>query len=201
MMTIENDPDTFLIADHLLKCQELLDGLEDKKPYQQIMMDAGNKGRSSGAHGMAFKFYDAAIHLGDPATEWEDDDTYSTTLHLYTSALSLSWVVGQYERTEELLDIIFSHARTPLDRMTAYRVQAKYYFSTQMHDKGRETLHRCLEDLGEDTGKFSTITAQQLEQLYFDVEKRMLEMGENVTNMPASQDPMLRAITSIMEEL
>ena len=164
------------------------------------MVDAGNKGRSSGAHRMAYEFYDAAIRLGDRATEWEDDQ-YSTTLHVYTSALSLSWIVGQSERTEQLLDIIFSHARTPLDRMTAYRVQAKYYSSIQMHDKGRETLHRCLEDLGEDTTIFSTISTQELEQLYLDVEKAILEMGDNITNMPASQDPMLRAITSIMEEL
>ncbi|KAI7876513.1 hypothetical protein K492DRAFT_210311 [Lichtheimia hyalospora FSU 10163] len=201
-MMKENDTDTFLIADHLLKCRSLLDGMKDKEPYRKVLIEAGNKGRSSGAHRMAFAFYNTAIELADHDTEWEGDDNYNVTLHLYTNAVSLSWVVGQYERTEELLDIIFEHARTPFDRMPAYRVQSKYCFSCQMHDKGREVLHRCLEDLGEDMEKFNSCTDQELKELYDDLERTVMKMGsEQVINMPACEDPLLRGIVSIMEEL
>ena len=149
---------------------------------------------------MAFSYYSAAITLGDPVRHWEDNN-YTTTLHLYTNAASLSWVVGTNEKTEELLAVIFKNARTSIDQLSAYRIQAKYYHGIQHHDKGREALHQCLEDLGE-KGYHLGITAARLKREFDEVEEMINKMGkEEVTNMKPCEDPIIRGVMSVLEEL
>ncbi|KAI9494152.1 hypothetical protein BDB00DRAFT_938504 [Zychaea mexicana] len=191
--------DSFLAADHLIKCFELLTTIQDKEPYRRLLIEAGNKGRSSGAHGMAFTYYSAAIELGDPAHEWEGSN-YTTTLHLYTNAVALSWVVGQNEQTEELLKVVFKNARTSIDRLTAFRMQAKYYFGIQQHDKGRGALHQCLKDLGEEY--HDNLTEESLKREFDEAEQMVGAIGrEQVVNMKPCDDPSLRGIMSVLEEL
>ncbi|KAI9275770.1 hypothetical protein BDA99DRAFT_431313 [Phascolomyces articulosus] len=192
--------DTFLVADHLLKCFELVKIVENKQAYRRILIEAGNKGRNSGAHVMAYSYYSAAIVLGDPVRDWEGNN-YTTTLHLYTNTVSLSWVVGQNEKTEELLEVVFKNARSSIDRLIAYRIQAKYYFGIQQHDKGREALHQCLEDLGEERYHLG-MTAKSLEHEYDEAEDMINKIGrENVINMKPCEDPLLRGVVSVLEEL
>ena len=149
---------------------------------------------------MAFSYYSAAITLGDPVRDWEDSN-YTATLHLYTNAVSLSWVLGQNEKTEQLLAVVFKNARTFIDRLSAYRIQAKYYYGIQQHDKGTEVLHQCLKDLGEKEYHLG-ITAASLKREFDEVEEMINKMGEEqVTNMKPCEDPIIRGVMSVLEEL
>ena len=196
----QEDMDVFLVADHLLKCLDLLLSLEDKPSFRQLLIDAGNKGRQSGAHDMAFNYYKAAIQLSDPEEEW-DDDNYPVTLQLYTNALGLSFVLGNNETTESLSDIIFKHARTPLDRKAAYLIQAYCYLSLQKPSEGRDTLVKCLEDLGNEKLTFENPEKDMQEGIDL-LEKALgnLDMDE-IPNIGLSDDPYVHATAEIMGEL
>ncbi|CDS11781.1 hypothetical protein LRAMOSA04044 [Lichtheimia ramosa] len=200
MMQEQEDMDVFLVADHLLKCLDLLLSLEDKTSFRQLLIDAGNKGRQSGAHDMAFSYYKAAIQLSDPEKEW-DEDNYPVTLQLYTNALGLSFVLGNNETTESLADIIFKHARTPLDRKTAYLIQAHYFLSLQKPFEGRDTLVTCLEDLGNEKLTFENPEKDMQEGIDL-LEKALgnLDMDE-IPNIGLSDDPYVHATAEIMGEL
>ncbi|CDS08874.1 hypothetical protein LRAMOSA10235 [Lichtheimia ramosa] len=200
MMQEQEHMDVFLVADHLLKCLDLLLSLEDKSSFRQLLIDAGNKGRQSGAHDMAFSYYKAAIQLSNPEEEW-DDDNYPVTLQLYTNALGLSFVLGNNETTESLSDIIFKHARTPLDRKAAYLIQAHGYLSLQKPSEGRDTLVKCLEDLGNEKLTFDNPEKDMQEGLD-QLEKALgnLDMDE-IPNIGLSDDPYVHASVEIMGEL
>lgn len=190
------------MADHLLKSSHLLLSLDDKRPYRHVLIEAGNKGNSSGAHDMAFSYYMAAIELGQTLPdEWDrTNGGYNISLNLHVNAVALSWAVGKYEHTERLLDIIFEHVKDPLDRLPAYRVQARYYYGCQLHQKGRMTLFSCLEELGENTQL--DFTDEWLEEQYNNVQDTVERLGkEGVLDIPLSKDPMLVSKMYIMEEL
>lgn len=202
MLLLEREIDLFLVADHLLKCSHLLLSLDDKRPYRHVLIEAGNKGNSSGAHDMAFSYYMAAIDLGQTLSDEWDRSTggYNVSLNLYINAVALSWAVGKYEDTERLLDIIFDHVKDPLDRLAAYRVQARYYYGCQLHQEGRKTLFSCLNELGENTEL--DFTDEWLEEQYNQVQDRVERLGkEGVLNIPLSKDPLLAAKMYVMEEL
>ncbi|KAI9251841.1 hypothetical protein BDA99DRAFT_521318 [Phascolomyces articulosus] len=192
--------DTFLVADHLIKCQDILSTIDDKQPYRNAMLSAGTKGQSAGAHGMAFSYYNVAILLSDTENEWNDDE-YETTLHLYTNAVALSWVVGQYDKTEELLNVIFKYAKSPIDRLPAYRVQAQFYYASQLHKEGRETLFKCLDELGDEVSQMDT-SDEALEREYIQTEKNFENIGiEGVLNLEPCDDVILKGSVGVMDEL
>ncbi|CEP08745.1 hypothetical protein [Parasitella parasitica] len=195
----EENADSFLIADHLLKCLNLVCELEHRNCYKDILYEAGNKARASGAHKMAFSYYKAAIALLS-SDAWEGA-SYARTHYLYTNAVSLSWVVGEYDTTEEYLGAIFHHTSDPMDRVTAYRIQHKYFFSRQMHEEGAQALRKCLEELEVEDFLFSN-TRQELDCMYSKVIGMIRKLGvDEMCKIGPCDDPKLKAIMVIIEEM
>ncbi|KAI7873653.1 hypothetical protein K492DRAFT_223486 [Lichtheimia hyalospora FSU 10163] len=199
-MMKEEDMDIFLIADHLLKCLDLLLSLEDKSPFRKLFINAGNKGRQSGAHDMAFSYYKAAIQLNDSEKEWNDDN-YSITIQLYINALGLGFLLGNNEMTENWMQFIFKHAKTPLDRKATYLIQSRYHLSQQKPFQGLDALIACLEDLGNEKFIFEDaekIMHEELDQL----EKATEHMDvDEITDIGLSDDPYVYATAEVMGEL
>jgi GAF domain-containing protein len=149
---------------------------------------------------MSFGYYKAAIRLLDSNTAWHPEN-YSCTHFLYSNAVSLSWVVGEYETTEEYLDIIFEHTTDPMDRVTAYRIQHKYYFARQMHDEGAEALKHCLKEL--DIEEFECSSSREnLDSEYERVKEIITRIGfEEMHKIGLCDSVKLKAIMGILEEM
>lgn len=196
---LDKSNDTFLIADHLLKCLSLLHEPEDKLKYRNIFYDAGNKARLSGAHKIALSYYNAAIALlcENP---WEGE-RFTMTHFLYSNAVALSWIMGEYDCTEKYLDIIFKHTTDPLDRVVAYRIQHKYYFGRQMHKEGAEALHKCLKELNIENFKHN-YTRVELDEEFELVKNMINKLGsEEIKKIPACEDARLKATMGVLEEM
>ncbi|CDS05990.1 hypothetical protein LRAMOSA08518 [Lichtheimia ramosa] len=200
MMQEEEDMDVFLVADHLLKCLNLLLSLEDKSSFRELLIDAGNKGRQSGAHDMALSYYKAAMQLSDPEKEW-DEDNYPVTLQLYTSVMGLSFLLGDNQVTEKSAEAILKHAKTPSDRKDMYLIQSRYYLSLQKPFESRDTLLTCLEDLGNERLTFENPDKAMQEELY-QLEKATGDMEvDEIVNIGLSDDPYVHATAEVMSEL
>ncbi|KAI8138755.1 hypothetical protein BJV82DRAFT_673294 [Fennellomyces sp. T-0311] len=196
----EKTVDSFLVADHLLKCHSLVMTLKDKGPYRQVMIEAGSKGQAAGAHVMAFAYYKSAIQLGNRDDEW-NDASYDATLKLYSNAVALSYVVGDNERTLDLLEILFKNTKRPIDRMPAFHIQAKYYFNCQMHVQGVETMFRCLDELGGERARMD-ISDEALARDYRCVEDLVQGLGaDGILELPTCDDVILTAAMGVMDEL
>ncbi|KAI8970664.1 hypothetical protein BDB01DRAFT_855295 [Pilobolus umbonatus] len=194
----EGNVDTLLVADHLLKCLELVKALENRICYKDILCDAGNRARSSGAHRMAYEYYKAAISLLSNE-EWSENAPNSI-LYLYSNAVSLSWIVGEYDMTERLLHAIFKNTTEPIDRITAYRTQQKYFFARQMHTEGSESLWKCLRELN--VGDISTNDPEVLHSKYDHVIQIIDAIGlDKIQDLPLCNDNKVKSIMSIIEEL
>ncbi|KAI9251842.1 hypothetical protein BDA99DRAFT_521323 [Phascolomyces articulosus] len=198
---MKEDPvDTFLVADHLLKCIDLAIVQEDNQRYRQIFIDSATKGQAAGAHGMAFAYYMAAIKLSDPYREWSGE-SYHTMLLLHTNAVALSWVVGEYSTTELLLEIIFAKCHDPLDRVQAYRVQAKYLYNIQKQEQGKNVLLRCLDELGREKERLDASEAGLLRE-FRQAELTIRRLGvDGILKMKTCEDTTLKATMGVIEEL
>ncbi|KAI7883767.1 hypothetical protein K492DRAFT_229475 [Lichtheimia hyalospora FSU 10163] len=195
----EHQSDLFLIADHLLKCKHILLSLHNKQPYRKVLIQAGNMGQSTGAHSMAINYYNMAIRLCSGDEEWMTD--YDTMLSLYTNAAALSWIVGKHDRTESLLNTVFTHAITAVDRIAAYHIQAKFYFGRQLYSKSRAALLQCLVELGDELSKMD-VSDQGLEREYNQIEQLLEEKTmDDILDMPPCQDPLLIGSMGLMDEL
>ncbi|CDS05978.1 hypothetical protein LRAMOSA08506 [Lichtheimia ramosa] len=200
MMQDEEDMDIFLVADHLLKCLDLLLSLEDKSTFCELLINAGNKGRQSGAHDMALSYYKAAMQLSDPEKEW-DEDNYPVTLQLYTNVMGLSFLLGDNQVTEKSAEAILKHAKTPLDRKDMYLIKSRYYLSLQKPFEGIDTLLTCLEDLGNGRLTFENPDEAMREGLD-QLEKATEDMDvDEIVNIGLSDDPYVHATAEAMSDL
>ena len=192
--------DVFLIVDHLLKCLDILLSLEDKSPFLKLFINAGNKGRQYGAHDMAFNYYKAAIQVSDSEKEWNDNN-YSITLQLYINALGLGFLLGDNEMTEDWIQLIFKHAKTPLDRIATYLIQSRYHLSQQKPFEGLDALITCLEDLGNEKFIFEDAEKIMHEEIH-QLEKATGHMDvDEITDIGLSNDPYVYATAEVMSEL
>ncbi|KAG1240661.1 hypothetical protein G6F68_017442 [Rhizopus microsporus] len=148
---------------------------------------------------MALEYFKAAIVLMDPDC-WQSEQ-YATTHFLYTNAVALSWVVGEYDFTEKYLDVIFQNTTDPLDRVAAYRIQYKYHFSRQMHIEGAMALHECLKELDIKDFKWS-YTRTELDEEFERVKDLIDQRGfEEIKKVEVCEDIKLKAIMSVLEEM
>ena len=201
VISTENYSDPFLLADHLLKCVDLLLKIDNKQRYRDVLIQAGNKGRTSGAHRMAFAYYMCAVQLGDFESQWIDNDKYYVTLCLYNNVAALSWSVAEYETTGELLEAIFKHSRTPSDRIHAYRVQSRYCFGIQQHAKGTEALYQCMDEFSDEQSRMEK-SKEGLVKLYNEVETLVESRGvDYLLKLPMCKDPSFIGALGVMEDL
>ncbi|KAI9245236.1 hypothetical protein BDA99DRAFT_576957 [Phascolomyces articulosus] len=201
-MMEEEEVDIFLVSDHLLKCIDLLLVMDDKQHYRQTLIEAGNRGRTFGAHQMAFAYYMGALQLGNLETQWVNNDEYPTTITLYNNAATLSLTVGEYDKTEELVNVIFKHGRTPSDRVPAYRAQARYYYGVQNHKKAIEILHHCLDDISPQERSLIDTSREGLINLHDEIEELVETLGiDRILQLPVSDDPSFIGLLGIMEEI
>lgn len=164
-----------------------------------MLCEAGNKARSSGAHKMGLVYFKSAIQLLDK-NAW-DPVNYGRTYSLYTNAVSLSWVVGDYEVTEQILDIIFENTQDPIDRMAAHRIQHKYLFSKQMHDEGSDALRCCLKEL-DFKDYIPKNNKEELDVEYHKIKSMLDKVGlENISSIGPSTDVRVNSIMIILEEM
>ncbi|KAI9491307.1 hypothetical protein BDB00DRAFT_833957 [Zychaea mexicana] len=198
-MMKESNVDAFLVADHLLKCQDLIMALDDRQPYRKILILAGDRGRSSGALSMAYAYYTYAIRLAKPELEWTDEE-YKTSLQLYCNAASLSWAEGDLATTEKSLKIIFENARSPLDRLPAYRVQSRHYMSAQIHSKARLALLQAMDELGNEVSKIDD-SEEGLQRIFAQTQQLIEEYGhDKILSLSTCDDTVLKAMMDVMNE-
>ncbi|CAO3647909.1 unnamed protein product [Cunninghamella blakesleeana] len=199
---------------------------KDKLKYRNILIRAGDNAYNSGAHKLAFTYYNTAKDLlpKDPwmkstttsteiietiETEIEDNDNnincinngvYLETLHLYTQLADISWSLG-YDLTQSLITTILSNAKTAIDRAPAYRLQHRYQWSHQQKNHDAQILLTCLNELGVKHLELD-VPDHELELSYNQIRENVLKLGfETILSLPICESRLIRTRLSILEEL
>ncbi|KAI7851131.1 hypothetical protein BDC45DRAFT_572219 [Circinella umbellata] len=193
--------DTFWVADHLKAALHLIKGYDKKIKQRALLIQAGNKAYGSGAHNLAYSYYDSARELlsQDPWTDGHDS-SYQETLHLYTRLAEISWFMG-YDVTPDLLQMIFKNAKSAIDRAAAYRIQHRYHFSRKEHQKKSSILLECLAELGIQNVRLD-LSSDELRNLYEETRSEVLDIGlDKVSDLPVCDSRLIRTRLSILEEV
>ncbi|KAI8391262.1 uncharacterized protein BYT42DRAFT_489941 [Radiomyces spectabilis] len=193
--------DTFWVADHLKAAIHLIKQEDYKSKQRAMLIKAGNKAYHSGAHHLAFSYYEAAEVLLTPIP-WTDgpDSNYQETLHLYTRLAEISWFMG-YERTHQLINTVLKNAKSAIDRAAAYRIQHRYLWALEGRQEEATILLECLHELGT-RDLVLDVTDEQLRTVYESTREKVLEVGlENIIQLPICENRMIRTRLAILEEL
>ncbi|KAK4042258.1 hypothetical protein C8A01DRAFT_44647 [Parachaetomium inaequale] len=169
----------FFIAQVLLKQSPNNPALKDNaashicESVDIIKKRRAHEATESGARPTAAKYFSNAD---------AEDVSYDETLQLYLQAAECYLFMGHQSAASVLLQTIFDHARTALDKAPAWVLQSRIFAQSGDSNEALDSLKQCLAALG--------VCDEQFERL---TEKIRTMEREDVLSPPATQDPMLAA--------
>lgn len=190
-------------ASHICECIDLINRrLTIKYPFRKLLFERAQYAAENGARPTAAKLYGACFALlqGDPWTVGKEDVSYDETLELFTRAAECYVFMGQGEEAQQLLKTIFSHAKTPLDRVPASILQARLCAQAGDSSSAFNALNECLRDLDvkvDDDTTYEKCDAE-FERLCLKIQS---SNPEDIVSMPAATEEKIEAIGTVLAEI
>ncbi|KAF2720977.1 hypothetical protein K431DRAFT_225201 [Polychaeton citri CBS 116435] len=121
-----------------------------KAPYRDLLYQAAESARDSGARAMSLSFFKNALELlpDDPWDESNGDASYGETLALMTKASESYWFLEQYDEGLALLKQIDVHAREAIDKAPAAIIRSRMCAAKGNTMDAFAALKFALADLG-----------------------------------------------------
>ncbi|PMB02702.1 serine/threonine protein kinase, partial [Fischerella thermalis CCMEE 5196] len=133
---------------------------------------AGCRALASTAYATAMKYLTTGIEL------LKDDSwkrKYELTLSLYETAAEVAYLLGDFEQTEQLVQIVLAKAKTLLEKVKVYEVMIKAYGAKNQALKAVKTALIILKQLGVEFPENPTQS---------DVQLAMAEITSNLNGRP-----------------
>ncbi|MBA3923402.1 MAG: hypothetical protein H0X31_17590 [Nostocaceae cyanobacterium] len=118
--TFKRDENIFAIVNQLNYGVELITQREEREELAQLNLIAARKARSSNAYSAAVDYANEGIGLLD-AECWHCQ--YELALALHEIAAEVTYLNGNFEQTELLIQIVLAEARTLIDQVNIYEIR------------------------------------------------------------------------------
>jgi signal transduction histidine kinase/tetratricopeptide (TPR) repeat protein len=172
-----------------------------RRPFRKLLFERAQEATETGARPTAAKYYSNAVALlqSNPWDENAEDVSYDETLQLYLQAAECYLFMGHQSAANVLLQTIFDHARTALDKAPAWVLQSRIYAQSGESKQALDSLTQCLRALDVALDDCPTLEKcdEQFERL---CEKIQTTEREHVLNPPCPKDPMLASIGAVLVE-
>ena len=192
----------YTIAQHLSKAADMLKAqVNIRKPYRAVLLQAANRAVQSGARPTALQFYENCLELlqSDPWHGKGPDVNYEETLDVYTTAAELCWSQGKFEKSQKLLDNIFSNASESGDKSRAYIIQSRLLSREGNINAAMQSLKKPLRELGLDLAMEPTWEMCDVE--YAKLKERLRRTNlKDLAHHPTSSDERVRSLGAVLLE-
>jgi len=184
----------FAVVGHLNQGEALLDDPSERLELTRMNLRAARKARDSGAYAPAWDVLQAGLALLSQDC-WTSH--YDLTLSLHITAAEVAFLIGDLESMQDLLEQIYQHATTALDKALGQEIQIQAYLTQAAFGKAVEVMLEALEPLG------VTFPAQpQPEDIEAALKQTMAPwLEQDVTallELPVMDDPQQQAIMRLL---
>ncbi|MFC1848919.1 response regulator [candidate division CSSED10-310 bacterium] len=110
----------FELVNHFNRGRDLISDRNELKTLVSLYLQAGLKAKSANAYKTAWQYLQRGVDLL-PRDAWQSD--YEVTLSLYSEMGEMAYLTGQFQRVDDLFDLISQNARTARDKVNIYDVK------------------------------------------------------------------------------
>ncbi|WP_437870813.1 AAA family ATPase [Sorangium sp. So ce363] len=188
----------FDVANQLNHGAHLLTDPREREALRRLNLLAGLKAKASVAFASARSYLAQAITLLPPDA-WRT--RYEDTLTLYLELAECEYLAGDFQRADELVDLILQNAHANPDRARAYRLRMRLY---QMAGRHRDAVTVMLEALR----LYGVTLPEPDEEIQVAVEAEIQEVPINLrgrriadlVDAPVATDESVRALIGLVAE-
>jgi predicted ATPase/signal transduction histidine kinase/tRNA A-37 threonylcarbamoyl transferase component Bud32 len=186
----------FEVVDHFNQALDLISDERERQQLAQLNLQAGEKAKSATAYQAAVNYLLVGVSLlGNDG--WKQ--CYELALNLHEAASEAAYLNQDYDRQEQLTEIILQEARCILDTVKVYRVKILARSSQNRHLEATDIGFEILGQLGvcfpEPTPENLQITLQRTQAL------QVQRSIESLIELPEMTDPEKLAAIQILSDI
>jgi signal transduction histidine kinase len=122
----------FDIVDQFNRSVELVTDAGERETLRRLNTTAGRKARGAAAYASGHRYLEQAMALLPP-DPW--NECYAESLALFLELAECEYLVGNFQRADDLLTVALVNARSAFDRASGYRLRQRLYqLSGRFHD-------------------------------------------------------------------
>lgn len=136
----------FEIVDHLNLAWELIADESERVELARLNLEAGRKAKASTAYAAALEqYFTTGIEIL-PGDAWQEH--YDLTFSLYRERSECEYLCGNFEKAEELFDLILTQAHSNLERAEIQNMRVIFYDNTGKYLEAIQIASGTLKTLG-----------------------------------------------------
>ncbi len=185
----------FDIVNQLNVGVEFITQQSERDELANFNLIAGRKAKAATAYEAAVKYLNVSLELL-PDSCWQSH--YDLTWNLHVETLEAEYLNTNFERAQELSEIVLLQAKTLLEKIKVYELMIPFYLSQNQPQKALDTALQVLKKIGiylpENPNKFNIIVG--LFRTKFTVGRKQIQ---ELANLPEMTNPdYLAAIRILM---
>jgi signal transduction histidine kinase/predicted ATPase/serine/threonine protein kinase len=187
---------------HISKSLDIIkERVKARFPYRQLLYDAAENALESGARSIAAVCLCNAIQLlqDNPWDELDLDVSYQESLKLHIRAAENYWYQSDFDKTMELVQTVYKHARGTIDTAPCWIIESRIYARQGDNIRGFGTLRKALGQLGV---KVPDLTLEECDKAFWMMYPELQKLDrEKLLNREVEVDPIMEMLGLLMVEL
>jgi predicted ATPase/signal transduction histidine kinase/tRNA A-37 threonylcarbamoyl transferase component Bud32 len=196
-LEVELEENIFDIVNQLNLGRELIPSQVEKNHLAELNLQAGKKAIASNAYDVAAKCLNISLELLDKDS-WQNQ--YQLTLDIHIEAISAEYLNINFERANQLSDLVLERAKTLLEKIPVYEKKIQFYLAQNKMQEVIDTVIPLLKELG-----FSLPKKVSKLGLVIELLRTKLNLGnksiEELADLPAMTDPYKLAIMRLLNAI
>lgn len=174
-MQLQQGEHIFDILSHFKIAQNLIFEQEERRSLANLALTASNRARQSTAYSVAINLLHFGIELlkEDP---WEKD--YLLVFSLHKLLAECECLERNFDAAESFYQLLLEKAKTNLDKISVYFIQANQYDVQQQYDKSIQVMIESLQLFGisfpESDEELDNMTKQAIREIYEEISKKRI---------------------------
>ncbi len=188
--------DVFDVVNQLNRAVGLIEEPSERRALSRLNVLAGTKARAAVAYQSARNYFAQAAALL-PGDAWATTHRETFDLHLHLS--ECEYLVGQFDRADELFDEMLAHARSKFDSAEVSELRMKLYQVAGRYDAGVTVALEALALFGvtfpETPSGIEAATAAEIQAFQENLGGRR---PADLATAPEADDPAVRTIINLL---
>ncbi|OAA63017.1 two-component sensor protein histidine protein kinase [Cordyceps fumosorosea ARSEF 2679] len=190
------------VARHICKAVPLIKTrIPKREHFRKLLTECAQDAVENGARPTASKYYSKALQLLQPGP-WDPDSpdvSYDETLRLHLRTAECYLYMSKLSKANDLLSIIFSNAKTPLDKAPAYVLQSRIFAQNGNSLAALISLKDCMATIGVDVEREPTYEA--CDKKFEELATKIKSMDRStITAARTSNDQVMASIGAVLSE-
>ncbi len=172
-----------------------------RRSFRKLLFECAHEATETSARPTAAKYYSNAVALlqTNPWDENAEDVSYDETLQLYLQAAECYLFMGHLSAANVLLQTVFDHARTALDKAPAWVLQSRIFAQSGNSQQALISLKQCLCAL--DIVLDDCPTMEKCDEHFERLSQKIRATErELVLNPPSPHDSMVSSVGAVLAE-